>query len=158
DTDAVARKVEAILSATAEVRTYSRRTGAELGPVTATQVNLGDIMVRLKPAAQRKRSAEQVIAEVRARIAQKVPEVRTEYLQVLQDVLNDLAGTPRPIEIKLFGDDYVTLRAQARAIVERIHDVPGLVDLYPGFEGQAPELRFRIDSSAAARAGKSAAE
>ena len=79
-------------------------------------------------------------------------------MQVLQDVLNDFAGAPRPIEIKLFGDDYRVLRAKAREIVERIHDVPGLVDLYEGFEGQAPELRFRIDSAAAGRMGKSAME
>ncbi|HEX4353643.1 MAG TPA: efflux RND transporter permease subunit, partial [Polyangiales bacterium] len=73
-----------------------------------------------------------------------------------QDVLNDFAGTPRPIEIKLFGDDYARLRTKAREVVERIHDVNGLVDLYEGFEGRAPELRFRIDSAAAARLGKSA--
>ncbi|HEX3698000.1 MAG TPA: efflux RND transporter permease subunit [Polyangia bacterium] len=158
ETDAIARKIEAILSSTPEVQTYSRRTGAELGPVAATQVNRGDIMVRLKASSQRQRSADEVIAEVRAKVIKDVPEARTEFIQVLQDVLNDLAGTPRPIEIKLFGDDYTTLRAKAKEIVGRIHDVPGLVDLYPGFEEQAPELRFRIDGSAAARAGKSAAD
>ena len=158
DTDAVAQKLERILSSTPEVRTYSRRTGAELGPAAATQVSRGDIMVRLKPASQRHRSADQVIAEVRAKIGQHVPEARTEFIQVLQDVLNDLAGTPRPIEIKIFGDDYASLRAKARAVADRIHDIPGLVDLYPGFEGLAPDLRFRIDSAAAARAGKSASD
>lgn len=158
ETDTVARKIESILSATPEVRTYSRRTGAELGPVTATQVNRGDIMVRLKPSSQRHRSATEVIADVRANVAKSVPEARTEFIQVLQDVLNDLAGTPRPIEIKLFGDDYATLRTKAQEVAARIRDVPGLVDLYPGFEGQAPELRFRIDGAAAARAGTSAAD
>jgi CzcA family heavy metal efflux pump len=158
DTDAVARKIEAILSSTPEVLTYSRRTGAELGPAAATQVSRGDIMVRLKPASQRRRSALEVIAQVRAKVGEDVPEARTEFLQVLQDVLNDLAGSPRPIEIKIFGDDYAVLRAKAREVVERIRDIPGLVDLYPGFEGSAPELRFRIDSSAAARAGTSASD
>jgi CzcA family heavy metal efflux pump len=158
ETDAVARKIEAILSSTPEVQTYSRRTGAELGPVAATQVNRGDIMVRLKPRSRRHRSADRVIAEVRAKVGKDIPEARTEFIQVLQDVLNDLAGTPRPIEIKIFGDDYATLRAKALEAAERIHDVRGLVDLYPGFEGQAPELRFRIDGASAARAGKSAAD
>ncbi|HEY3355547.1 MAG TPA: efflux RND transporter permease subunit, partial [Polyangia bacterium] len=158
DTDAVARKIEAVLTSTPEVRTYSRRTGAELGPAAATQVSRGDIMVRLKPAAERKRSADAVIAEVRQRVARAAPEARTEFVQVLQDVLNDLAGTPRPIELKLFGDDYAVLRAQARAITDRLKDVPGLVDLYPGFEGLAPELVFRIDTAAAARAGQTATE
>jgi CzcA family heavy metal efflux pump len=158
DTDAAARKIEHVLSSMAEVDTYSRRTGAELGPAAATQVNRGDIMVRLKPAAQRSASADEVIATVRAKVADEVPEARTEFVQVLQDVLNDLAGTPRPIEIKLFGPDYPTLRAKAAELAARIENIPGLVDLYPGFEGVAPELRFRIDAAAAARAGLSAAD
>jgi CzcA family heavy metal efflux pump len=156
ETDATARKIEKILSSTPEVRTYSRRTGAELGPAVATQVNRGDIMVRLH--SKRNRSAEEVIADVRARVTDRVPEARTEFIQVLQDVLNDLAGTPRPIEIKLFGDDYTVLRAKAKEVSERIAEIPGLVDLYSGFEGKAPELRFRIDSAVAERAGRSAAE
>jgi CzcA family heavy metal efflux pump len=158
ETDAVARRIESVLHATPEVRTYSRRTGAELGPAAATQVNRGDIMVALAPRSQRNRSAEEVIADIRAKLGEQVPEARTEFLQVLQDVLNDLAGTPRPIEIKLFGDDYARLRAKASEIAGLIRDVPGLVDLYPGFEGEAPELRFRFDGARAARLGKTASD
>ncbi len=158
ETDAVARKIEAELRRTPEVATYSRRTGAELGPATATLVSRGDIMVRLKPARERTRDAEEVIAAVRAAVARDVPEARTEFVQVLQDVLNDLAGTPRPIEIKIFGDDYATLRRQAADVVARIRDVRGLVDLYPGFEDESPELQFRIDAAQAARLGRTAAD
>jgi CzcA family heavy metal efflux pump len=158
DTDAAARKLEAILRRTKEVLTYSRRTGAELGPAAATQLNRGDIMVRLTPRGARSRSADQVIASLRAQAAAEVPEARTEFVQVLQDVINDLAGTPRPIEIKLFGDDYRVLRDKASEIAARIRDVPGLVDLYEGVEGLAPELRLRIDSAALARVGKSGAD
>jgi CzcA family heavy metal efflux pump len=158
DTDQAARKIEALLAATPEVRSYSRRTGAELGPAAATQVNRGDIMVALKPRDARKRSADEVIADLRARVVRAVPEARTEFMQVLQDVLNDLAGTPRPIEIKLFGSDYGQLRTCARQLTDRIRSVPGLVDLYEGFEGPAPELRLRIDSAAAARAGTTGRE
>jgi multidrug efflux pump subunit AcrB len=158
ETDAVARKIEAVLRHTPEIETYSRRTGAELGPATATMVSRGDIMVRLRPRAHRARSAEQIIAAVRAEVARAVPEARTEFVQVLQDVLNDLAGTPRPIEIKIFGDDYVVLRRLGGEVAARIKDVVGLVDLYPGFEDESPELRFRIDAAQAARFGKTAAD
>jgi CzcA family heavy metal efflux pump len=158
ETDAVARKIEAILRHDPDVETYSRRTGAELGPAAATMVNRGDIMVRLKARGRRAHDAEEVIAAVRAAVERGVPEARTEFVQVLQDVLNDLAGTPRPIEIKLFGDDYAVLRRLAADVAARIHDVPGLVDLYPGFEDESPELRFRIDPAAAARFGRTAAD
>jgi multidrug efflux pump subunit AcrB len=156
ETDRVARKIEVILQNTKEVATYSRRTGAELGPAAATQVNRGDIMVRLTPTQLRQRDAEQIISELRARVSAQVPEARSEFLQVLQDVINDLSGAPRPIEIKLFGADYVRLRAAAGEIVSRIEHVPGLVDVYAGFEAEAPELRFRLNPANAVRLGHSA--
>jgi CzcA family heavy metal efflux pump len=158
DTDAAARKIETILQAIPEVQTYARRTGAELGPVAATEVSRGDIMVRLKASSARHRSADDVISDARARIEHEVPEARIEFVQVLQDVLNDLSGTPRPIEVKLYGDDYAALRVQATATAARIQDVPGLVDLYKGFEGDAPELKFRVDPARAARLGMTAAD
>jgi multidrug efflux pump subunit AcrB len=157
ETDAVARKIEEILKHNPAVATYSRRTGAELGPAAATQVSRGDMMVRLVPT-RRRGSAEQVIAAVRAQVARQVPEARTEFVQVLQDVLNDLAGTPRPIEVKLFGSDYGVLRDLARKVAARVRDIPGLVDLYPGFEDESPELRFRVDPAQAARFGRTAAD
>ena len=158
DTDAVAKKIEAVLRSIPEVDTYSRRTGAELGPAAATEVSRGDIMVRLKPPSERHAPAQEVIAEARRRVEREVPEARVEFVQVLQDVLNDLSGTPRPIEIKLFGSDYAVLRAKAQEIAGRVQTVPGLVDLYSGFEGEAPELKVRFDAARAASLGLTAAE
>ena len=158
ETVKVARKIEAALSRAPEVETYSGRTGAELGPAAATLVSRGDIMVRLKTRKDRRRSADEVIAAVRADVAREVPEARCEYIQVLQDVLNDLAGTPRPIEIKIFGDDDATLRGLGAEVAGRIRDVHGLVDLYPGFEDESPELQFRIDPEQAARLGRTSAD
>jgi CzcA family heavy metal efflux pump len=153
DTDATAKKIEAVLRSIPEVATYSRRTGAELGPATATEVSRGDIMVRLRPRHERDASADDVIAQARARVQREVPEARVEFVQVLQDVLNDLSGTPRPIEVKLFGADYAVLQAKGQELAARVRGIPGLVDLYPGFEGEAPELEVRLDGAAAARLG-----
>jgi len=153
DSDRAAKKIDRVLATVPEVLTFSRRTGAELGPATATQVNTGDIMVRLR--TDRERDIEAVIGDVRGRIAAAAPEVRTEFVQVLQDVLNDLAGNPRPLEIRVFGDDYMVLRRIGADIAARIGELPGLVDLDPGFAGFAPELRLEVDPIAAARLGQS---
>jgi CzcA family heavy metal efflux pump len=158
ETDAVARKIETVLRANGDVQTYSRRTGAELGPIAATQVSRGDFMIRLKPVPARKHDVEEVISAVRAAVSRDVPEARTEFVQVLQDVLNDLSGAPRPMEIKVFGEDYAVLKGVAVEISRRIRDVPGLVDLYPGFEDESPELRFRVDPTQAGRFGRTATD
>ncbi|HEY3665178.1 MAG TPA: efflux RND transporter permease subunit [Polyangiaceae bacterium] len=152
-TDAFARGIERELSATAEVQTFSRRLGAELGPAAATQLNRGDIMVRLKPSGGR--SYEDIVADVRARLGRKYPEVRVEFVQVLQDVLNDLAGSPRPVEVKLFGPDYAELDRLGDQLAERMGQIPGVVDVYAGHEHEVPELRFRAARDTLARLGLS---
>ena len=38
-----------------------------------------------------------------------------EFVQILQDMLGDLEGTPEPVEVKLFGDDLSTLEGLADA-------------------------------------------
>jgi CzcA family heavy metal efflux pump len=155
-TETFARRLEALLKAVPEVRNFTRRTGAELGPAAATEASRGDVMVRLSRASTRARSSDEVVADVRARIERTLPEVRVEFVQVLQDVLNDLSGSPRPIEVKLFGPDYGELRRLAGELAGKLGDVPGLVDLYDGREREAPELRFTPDRAAVARAGFSA--
>ncbi len=152
-TQAFARRLEEELKATPEVLDFTRRTGAELGPAAATQVNRGDVMVRLRSGPRR--SSDDVIADLRARIERDLPEVRVEFVQVMQDVLNDLAGSPRPIEVKLFGPDYAKLHAIGDELAEHLQPVAGLVDLYNGHERDAPDLRFAMRRDEIARLGSS---
>ena len=155
-TDELARRIERELAATPEVRTFSRRLGAELGPAAATQLNRGDVMVRLRAGSQR--SYEEVVADVRGRLAQKCPEVRVEFVQVLQDVLNDLAGSPRPVEVKLFGPDYGRLNRLGDQLAAQLAHVDGVVDVYAGHEHEVPEMRFRAARDTQTRLGITADE
>jgi len=151
ETDRQVRKVEAVVAATPEVAAFSRRTGAELG-LFATQPNKGDILVRLKPRSQRRRSAEEVIAGLRPKLAETVPGMELEFMQLLQDMLGDLEGTPNPIEVKIFGDDAGTLTALGEQVEHEMEGIKGVVDLV-GPQAGAPETTWRIDPEAAGRAG-----
>ncbi|MBV9948891.1 MAG: efflux RND transporter permease subunit, partial [Myxococcales bacterium] len=148
-----ARRLEAELRQTPEVATFSRRLGAELGPAAATELHRGDFMVTLTPDSQRRRSADDVVADLRARIDARYPEVRVEFVKVLQDVLNDLSGSPRPLEVMLLGPDYAELHRIADELARRIREIPGLVDLYDGRERDNPELRFAMRREPIARLG-----
>jgi CzcA family heavy metal efflux pump len=152
-TEGFARKLEGELERIPEVRSFARRTGAELGPAAATELSRGDIMVRLSRVSERARSSEEIIAALRARLEHDLPEVRVEFVQVLQDVLNDLSGSPRPVEVKLFGPDYAKLEELGGDVAKRLRGVRGLVDLYDGRERDAPLLRFTPRRSAIARLG-----
>jgi multidrug efflux pump subunit AcrB len=104
ETDRLIRRAESILVETPDVASFSRRTGSELG-LFATMPNKGDILVRLKPRSQRAQSADEIIGAMRPKLEEALPGVEIEFVQLLQDVLGDLEGTPTPVEVKFFGDD-----------------------------------------------------
>jgi len=152
ETDRQCRIVERILMAQPEVDAYSRRTGMELG-FFATEQNLGDMAVKLKPRFQRKRSITEVISAVREECARQVPGMRTEFPLIIQDRVGDMVGEPDPIEVKVFGDDIARLQGIAQQVGKIVGDTPGVVDEFDGIVASGPELVVRIDPSRAARAG-----
>jgi CzcA family heavy metal efflux pump len=151
ESDRLIRKAEALVAQTPEVASFSRRTGSELG-LFATEQNKGDILVRLKPRGERSRSSEQVIEELRGKLAKALPGVEIEFVQLLQDMIGDLEGAPTPIEIKIFGDDPDVLDRLAEQVEPVLSGVQGVVDVV-GVERGGPEVTWDIDPVAAGRAG-----
>lgn len=152
ETDRELRIVEQILARTPEITATSRRTGAEMG-LFATEQNSGDVVARLKPQRKRARSIFAVMDTVRQQVNRAAPRLQIEFVQLLSDLINDLAGSPNPVEIKLFGDGLPELERYAERVAPRLEQIPGLVDLYDGVSDPAPELRMRVDAAAAGRIG-----
>ena len=152
ETDRQVHIVERILAQTPEIEGTSRRTGAELG-LFATEQNTGDIAARLRPPGQRSRSIFEVIDEVRGKVEAAVPRLRIEFVQILSDVINDLAGSARPVEIKLYGPDLNRLEAYARSIEPKIAAVSGVEDLYNGVSEPSAELDMHVNEAESNRVG-----
>ncbi|MGH7583846.1 MAG: efflux RND transporter permease subunit, partial [Gemmatimonadales bacterium] len=152
ETDRMVHRVEEILLATPEVEATSRRTGAELG-LFATLQNSGDIIVRLKARSQRDRTAQEVIDDVRAKVNAALPRMRIEFVQILSDVINDAAGNPQPVELKIFGPDLAALEGYGRKLGDKLEKVDGLEDVYNGVSEPTAELMMNIDGIGAERAG-----
>jgi CzcA family heavy metal efflux pump len=156
ETDAYVRQIEAILKSTPEVRSYSRRTGMELG-FFATEPWKGDFLVSLKKKGQgRTLTSDEFADKLTDKLSGAVPQLNLEAAQLMQDTLNDMMGNPAPIEVKIFGRDH---RALADA-VERARDrMAGLVQkkvlssVSRGMSFGSPEIFYRVDGAAAARRG-----
>ena len=155
ETDRMINKVELLLRRTPEIAATSRRTGAELGPF-ATEQNRGDMVVRLK--RERDVSTQDVIGHVRDSIAHTMPRLRIEFVQILSDVINDLAGAAKPVEIKLFGPDLIALEAYGKALATDMSKVDGLEDFYNGNAEPSAELAMAIDRVESARLGMTPAQ
>jgi CzcA family heavy metal efflux pump len=152
ETDRQVHIAERILASTPEIVGTSRRTGAELG-LFATLQNRGDINARLKPESQRDRSIFEVIDEVRVKVQTAAPRLRIEFVQILSDVINDLAGAARPVEIKMFGSDMNALEAYAKKLEPKMAKVDGLEDYFNGVSEPSAELDMTVNQAEANRVG-----
>ncbi len=153
ETNRMVTAMEQIINSIPEVESSSRRTGLELGLAAVTEANRGDILVKLKN--DRSRSIDDVIEDVRAKVAVQEPAVRVEFVQVLQDMIGDLTSAPEPVEIKLFSQDPAGLETWAQKIAAAISKLDGVVDVLDGIENtiSGPAVVFQINPSTAARAG-----
>jgi len=153
ETNRVVTHVEKILRDTPEVESTARRTGIELGLAAVTEANTGDISVKLK--RDRKRTGDEVIADVRAKIKQAEPTLDVEFPQLLQDMIGDLTSAPEPVVIKLFSQDPELLRRWAPLVAGTIKKIPGVVDVEDGIENHisGTALMFNVDPVTTARSG-----
>lgn len=157
-TNDVLARVETILRHTPEVESVSRRTGLQMGLAAVTEANTGDMTVKLK--AKRSRGIEEVIADIRTQVRAAAPQLDTEYIQVLQDNINDLSNAPEPIQIKLFSEDFALLNDVAPRVATEIAAINGVVSIENGIDNtiSGPAISFQVDPQLAARLGFTPAE
>src|SRR5439155_22073096 len=151
ETDSIVRQMEQMVAALPEQSAFVRRTGTELG-LFVTEQNKGEILVKLKPQSQRSRRAEEVIEDLRGQITKNIAGIDVEFIQILQDILGDLEGSPEPVEVKLFGSSSDELILMADEIGKKLQKIRGLVD-FKGPRRGNPELLINVDPGLASHVG-----
>jgi CzcA family heavy metal efflux pump len=137
ETDRILRQVEKIIIKEPDVATYSRRTGTQMG-FFITEPNTGDYLIQLKK--DHKLTSEEVISDLREKIATTQPELVIDFGQVITDMLGDLMASAQPIEIKVFGDDQATLQKLSKQIAEAVSAVKGAADVSNGIIIAGPSI------------------
>jgi multidrug efflux pump subunit AcrB len=74
-------------------------------------------------------------------------------VQILSDVINDLAGAAHPVEIRLFGPDLDQLESYAQKLAPQLEKVDGIEDLYNGVAEPSAEMSMAINEPEANRVG-----
>lgn len=142
ETDRLCRQMERIIMAHPDVQTYSRRTALGMSFKTRPS-NFGDYLIQLK--TDRTKSTPEVISELRRELSAAVPLMTIDFGQRISDLLGDLMSTPKPIEVKIFGDDYNTLQRLAKNAEEIMQSVSGIVDIDNGLVPAGASLVFIPD-------------
>ena len=153
ETNRILLQIGEIINHTPQVVSYSRRTGLQLA-AGLTEANMGDFLIRLK--SRRSVGIEAVIDSVRNKILHTVPGIEIEFAQLMGDLIGDLTAVPQPIEIKIFGDNYPQITALSKQIVDIIHKVPGVVDIYDGITIAGSSILIKVKPLVAGMYGLSA--
>jgi multidrug efflux pump subunit AcrB len=129
ETDRLLGQIDQILESVPEVKTYSRRTGTEMG-FFITEPNDGDYLIILDK--NRERSTEEVADIIRQQIEQSMPFIETEFMQVITDMLGDLMESGNPIEVKVFGTDHEIVQKLSMQVGDSLETIDGVEDVYNG--------------------------
>jgi multidrug efflux pump len=144
----MARFVEIVRSDPA-VETATAFTGG--GGGRGTTSNTGRMFVVLKPRAERKLSADQVIARLRPRLA-TVPGA-TLFMQAVQDVRLGGRISQAQYQYTLVSDDLDQLNAWAPRLVAAMRRMKQLRDVSSDQQDRGLQVPLEIDRASAARVG-----
>lgn len=138
------RRLEQVLMSVKGVLHVGRRTGRAEGDEHAEGVNTSEAIVTLDPESGRNK--EEIVKELRNKIANELPGVATAVDQPLAHLLSHmLSGVKAQVAIKVFGPDLDELRNIAQEVKSAIAPINGVKDLF--VEAQVLLDRISINPS-----------
>jgi HAE1 family hydrophobic/amphiphilic exporter-1 len=143
--------VARIIGADPNVEAYMSTIGASGPNATA---NSGRVFARLKPRAQRSLSADEVIEELRPKLAQ-VPGIRA-FVQNPPPIRIGGSLTKSLYQFTLQGPDTDELYRVAPQLEQRLKALPGLQDVTTDLQIRNPELDVEVDRDRAVALGVTA--
>src|SRR5262249_39628779 len=115
---------------------------------TATAVNTGSLLIRLKPRSQRALSADEVIQELRPKLA-SITGLRV-YPQNIPPIRIGGQLTKSQYQYTLQSGDLALLRNAAPALAEKMSALPGFQDVTTDLQVKNPQVMVHIDRDRAA--------
>ena len=139
ETDRILCEVDKIVESVPEVKTYSRRTGTEMG-FFITEPYSGDYLIELNK--NRKRTTSEISDDIRKKVESAVPALTVDFGQVITDMLGDLMKSVQPIEIKIFGDNHDKLEELSKQVADSVGTVRGTADVFDGIIVSGPVVNI----------------
>jgi HAE1 family hydrophobic/amphiphilic exporter-1 len=144
------QEVAAIVAADPNVMDFMSAAGGGGGGTT----NNGRLFIRLKPRAQRKLSADQVIASLQPKLS-RVPGIRV-YLNNPPVISVGGRVAKSQYQFTLQSADMPALYEGATALLQRVQKEPGLQDVTSDLQIRNPQVLVQIDRDKAAALGVTA--
>ncbi len=145
EVDRMFKRAEDYIRGIPEVKTVFYAQGFGL----SREVNKGGMFIGLKPKSERRKSQEELMAEVRKKFRQ-IPG-----LQGTAEMVSLIGGGMRrvPVQYSIRGRDLRDIETYTQEIISQFSQIPGIVDIDTTLEVGKPEVRVFIDRDKAADLG-----
>lgn len=156
ETEKIVAKVDEILAGIPEIEAVTTTVGTSIGmdysTSFTTQGDRAGYYVRLVNSAERKRSTNEIIEEIRQKTAGLVgADITVQSLSMMS-----LGGSVKPINVKIQGPNLDTLREVSADLVELIKNVEGTREVESSIDDGRPELLVSLDRNRASALGLNA--
>src|SRR5580765_7278857 len=148
-TEVITNRVAAAIRARVPEVSY---TLVQIAGDPAKTRNLGNIYVRLTPLENRKRDQFVVMDTIRSKV---LPPLTANLRTSVQPIANIGGGGSQNADIQFIinGTDLNKLDAYSKQLVQRVKQIPGVVDVDTSMNGGKPEMSVRVDRPKAADMG-----
>ena len=147
----MARRLERMLLELPEIEMVFRRTGHPVGTEQLEDINVGELVVKLVPFKERKRSTREIISELRSQ-TEEIPATIIFFTQPLTEKINEsLEGISGFLGIKVYGNNLEMLEKIRAEIVEKMESIKGICDLRSRVSLELPQLCIKIDREKVSR-------
>jgi len=143
-----------------EIEHLWTRTGTAEVATDPMGVELSDVFITLRDRGRWKQahSQDDLVRAMEAKLS-GLPGMRVVFTQPIEMRVNEMvAGIRSDVGVKLFGDDFETLRAKSREIERVMRRTRGAADVYAEQVTGQPLLHIEVDRAAIARHGINARE
>ena len=143
-----------------EIERIWTRTGSAEIATDPMGVELSDVFLTLQPRAKWKRARTQDdLVSAMEKEMDSLPGMKMVFTQPIEMRVNEMiAGVRGDLGVKVFGDDFETLKGKAREIEKILKEIPGAADVsIEQVTGQAI-VQVEVDREATARYGIPARE
>lgn len=143
-----------------EIERIWTRTGSAEVATDPMGIELSDIFITLKPRKEWTQAETQGdLVTVMEEALSVLPGMKKIFTQPIEMRVNEmLAGIRSDVGIKLFGDNFDTLKEQAREIESVVNEIPGAADVSVEQVTGQPLVQVKVDRAASARYGIPASE
>ncbi|MGE5405030.1 MAG: efflux RND transporter permease subunit [Candidatus Saccharibacteria bacterium] len=153
ETDLVAKRVEKIARSFKETKTVFTSVGPSGNMMIDTGASQGDtatLKVMLVKKSERNRSTTEIADLLRDKVS-VIPGAKITVTEV--DPMSEGMGSQKAIDIRIKGDDMVTLKTLSSQVLEAVRKVPGTREASSSLSEGKSEVQIDVDREKAARFG-----